>query len=125
MSKATIDAANFREKYCNGSVAFCIPYHRNWYYKSAGASLSPYLWHVEFSDRAVQEVGDGVIIVNLVSGAIAEGGGGTVEERGDFVVATRQWTDGRHVEISAPKALGAAVEFMMNGLEVYQAPEAQ
>lgn len=124
MAKAVVDAANFREKYCTSYIGFCVPYHRNWYFQSFGPNVSPYLWHVEFADHSVDEAGQGVIIFNLVQGPLG-GPDGAVTEQGDFVVASRQWTGNRHMEISAPKELRAAVEFMASGIEVYETPSAQ
>ncbi|NOS67418.1 MAG: hypothetical protein HOO67_03590 [Candidatus Peribacteraceae bacterium] len=118
MAKAVVDAQNFNQKYCSSHIGFCIPYHRNWYFQSFGANVSPYLWHVEVSDQSVDEAGQGSIVVNLVSGSF-EGTEGVAVEQGDFVVASRQWTGNRHIEISASKELRAAVEFMANGVEVY------
>lgn len=118
MSKAAVDAANFSTKYCSGHIGFCLPIHRNWYFQSFGANVSPYLWHVEVADHSVEDVGQGVIIVNLVSGTF-EGSEGVAVAGGDFVVASKQWTGSRHFEISGPKELKAAVEFMANGVEVY------
>ncbi len=121
MAKAKMDAGSFSQKYCTGHIGFCIPVHRNWFFKSFGANISPYLWHVEVSDVAIEEAGQGVIMVNLVSGALsASAAEGVAVSSGDFVVAQRQWTGNRHFEISAPAQLKAAVEVMANGVEVYQ-----
>ncbi len=126
MAKAQVDSANFNQQYCSSHIGFCIPFHRNWYFQSFGANVSPYLWHVEFADHAVENPGEGVIVVNLVSGAMADGQAeGVAVEQGDFVVAYRQWTGNRHFQITAPKELRAAVEFMASALVVYQAPEVQ
>ncbi len=122
MAKAQVDAANFKQTYCSSHIGFCMPYHRNWYFQSFGANVSPYLWHVEFSSQSVEEPGQGSIVVNLVAGAL-EGSEGAAVQQGDFVVASRQWTGNRHFEVSGPKELRAAVEFMANGLVVYEQPQ--
>ncbi len=119
MAKVKVDAANFNQKYCTSHIGFCIPYHRNWFFQSSGANVSPYLWHVEIADHAIENAGEGVIMVNLVSGAL-EGSEGVAVDQGDFTVASRQWTGNRHFEISGPKELRAAVEFIANGLSVYE-----
>lgn len=118
MAKAQVDATNFRFQYCNDHIGFCIPYHRNWYFQSSGANISPYLWHVEFADLAIEEAGQGIIVLNLVSGSL-EGSDGVAVDQGDFVVASHQWTANRHFEVTGPKELRAAVEFMAKGIEVY------
>lgn len=98
-----------------------MPVHRNWFYQSFGATVDPYLWHVEFGNTAVENVGDGVIIVNLVSGAFT-GAESTAEVHGEFVIAQKAWTGNRHVEISGPKELQIAVEYMARSITEYQAP---
>lgn len=122
MAKATVDSANFTQTYCSSHIGFCIPYHRNWYFQSFGATISPYLWHVEVGDQPVEEAGQGVIMVNLMAGPLS-GSEGVAVEQGDYVVAKRQWTGNRHFAVSAPTELRAAVEFMANGLTVYETPE--
>lgn len=119
MAKAQVDSANFNQRYCSSHIGFCVPYHRNWYFQSFGATVAPYLWHVEFADHSVDEVGQGAIVVNLVSGAF-DGAAGVATEQGDFVVASAQWTGNRHFEVSGPAELRSAVEFMARGIAVYQ-----
>ncbi|MBI2635864.1 hypothetical protein HYW84_00885 [Candidatus Peregrinibacteria bacterium] len=118
MAKAAVGQETFAVQYCNGHIGFCVPLHKYWFYKSFGSAVSPYLWHVEISSRPVEEAGQGVLVVNLVSGSLT-GPEGAAVAQGDFVVASRQWTGGRHFEISGPAELKAAVEFMANGVEVY------
>jgi hypothetical protein len=118
MAKASVDATTFTTKYCSGHIGFCLPMHRNWYFQSFGANVSPYLWHVEVSNQEVSDAGQGIIMINLVSGALA-GSEGVAVAQGDFVVASKQWTANRHFEISGPPQLKAAIEFMANGVEVY------
>lgn len=121
MAKAKADSTTFTQQYCTNHIGFCIPYHKNWYFQSFGANVSPYLWHVEVADHAVENVGEGVIMINLVSGSL-DGAEGVAVDQGDYVVASRQWTGNRHFEISGPKQLKASVEFMANGLSVYEEP---
>ena len=120
MAKVAVDATTFTTKYCSSHIGFCIPLHKYWFYQSFGANVSPNLWHVEVSDKSIDDAGQGVIMVNLVSGGLT-GTEGVAVAQGDFVVASRQWTGNRHFEISGPAALKAAVEFMANGVEVYSA----
>lgn len=118
MAKAAVGQETFTIKYCNGHIGFCVPLHKYWFYKSFGAAVSPFLWHVEISSQSVEEAGQGVLVVNLVSGALV-GPEGAAVVQGDFAVASRQWTGNRHFEITGPAELKAAVEFMANGVEVY------
>ena len=120
MAKAKVDATTFTQIFCSSHVGFCAPLHKSWYYNSFGAT-STTLWHVEVSSEAVEELGDGPLVVNLVSGALPAGvADESVVEQGEFVVAYRAWTNNRHFEISAPKALRDAVTYMIKALSVYQ-----
>ncbi len=118
MARAAVNSSTFTTTYCSSHIGFCVPVHKYWFYTSFGASISPYLWHVEVSDQSIEEAGQGVIVVNLAAGALT-GSEGVAIIQGDFAVASRQWTGNRHFEISGPKELKAAVEFMAHGIEVY------
>ena len=118
MARVAADTVAYSTRYCTGHIGFCMPLHKYWFYQSFGANVSPYLWHVEVSSSEITEVGQGVIIVNLAAGALSEPEGVAIDQ-GDFVVVSRQWTGNRHFEVSGPKELRAAVEFMANGIEVY------
>jgi hypothetical protein len=74
---------------------------------------------VEVADFDVEELGQGVIIVNLVSGEMS-GSENVAVEQGAYVVAQHQWTGGRHFEISGPKELKTAVEYMAANISTYQ-----
>lgn len=117
MAKAKVDATNFTQKYCSSHIGFCIPVHRNWFYKSFGAASSS-LWQVEISDHETENAGEGVIFVRLVSGALQGAEGVAVETEAGKVVASRQWTGNRHFEISGPAELKSAIEFIAAGLAV-------
>lgn len=122
MGKAAVDAASFNQQYCTGHIGFCVPYHKNWYFKSFGGNVSPWLWHVEFGNAAIETEGDGILIVNLTSGSLAAGEPeGSAIAQGDFVVAKRQWTGNRHFVVSGPAELKNAVEYMAQNIIVYQA----
>jgi hypothetical protein len=104
-------------------VGFCIPVHRNWYYYSFGATSS-YLWHVEVSAQEINNLGDGPLLINLVSGELPSSAfDGSVATQGDSVIGYRAWTNGRHFQIIAPAALQSAVQYMTNNLSVYQAAD--
>ena len=65
----------------------------------------------------LDDPGQGVIMVDLVSGELS-GAEGIAVDRGTDVAASRQWTGSRHFEVSGPKELKAAIEFMANGISV-------
>ncbi len=125
MAKAKVDAADFTQEYCSRHVSFCIPLHRNWYYVSFGATTT-YLWHLEVSSEEIDNLGDGPLIVNLVSGSLDPSiADGSVVQQGDFVIGYRAWTNGRHFEITAPAILKTAVQFITQNLSVYQPADTQ
>ena len=121
MAKVNMSAANWTGQYCSTHVEFCIPVHKNWYYASFGATSSS-LWHVEVSSETLETLGDGPISVVLLSGA-ASVPDGTVTVSGEQAVGVRAWTNGRHFEIRAPKALEAAVRYITQELKAAPAPQ--
>ncbi len=120
MAKAKVDSSVFTQPYCSRHVGFCTPLHKSWYYQSFGATSS-YLWHVEVSSQEVEKLGDGPLVINLVSGALNDSSlEGVTEVKGDFVVGYKSWTNNRHFEITAPVALKAAVAYMASNVTVYE-----
>jgi hypothetical protein len=115
MAKAKVDSANFTQQYCTTHIGFCIPVHRNWFFVSFGANVSPFLWHVELSDKEIESAGQGGISVNLVSGALTQPEGAAVSAGAD-VIAYRQWTGSRHFEVRGPAALKAAIEYIAQNI---------
>ncbi len=114
MQKAAVSDATFTQKYCTDHVGFCVPVHKNWYYASFG-SVTASLWHVEIGPTVVENVGDGVITIDLVGGAI-DSQDGTVTANGDDVIGYRAWTGGRHFVIKGPASLRTAIEYMTKGI---------
>ena len=118
------DTGSFTQSYCSSHIGFCVPLHKNWYYQSFGANVSPSLWHIEAGAGPIENTGDGVIMVNLVSGPVPGAQEGVAIDQADgTVVAYRQWTGNRHFAISGPKETKAAIEHMTQNLSVYQATE--
>ncbi len=121
MAKAKIDAGNWTQEYCSPvHLAFCFPIHKNWYFASFGATSSS-LWHVEVGPSSVEVLGDGPLVVALVSGA-ASVPDGTVNVEGEIVIGIRAWSNNRHFEIRAPKALEASVRYITQELKAAPAP---
>ncbi|MBU0766955.1 hypothetical protein KKF55_04215 [Patescibacteria group bacterium] len=120
MASDDISAGQWTQQYCTSHIDFCIPIHRNWWFKSFGATIS-YLWHVELSSEEISRLNDGPIHVNLVSGTIGskKATDGQVREQDNQIVGYRSWTDNRHFEIKAPIALGEAVRYITANLEEY------
>lgn len=122
MAKQNFAAANWTQAYCSPpTVGFCIPIHRNWYFKSFGAATAS-LWHVEVGAQAIENVSDGPIAVNLFGGSVSAKGISDQEIRddGQIVRGYREWTKDRHIEISAPSALRGAVEYMTQNLSAME-----
>lgn len=122
MAKQDFSAANWTQAYCAPTtISFCVPVHRNWYFKSFGAATEA-LWHVEVGSVAIENVTDGAIAVNLLGGSLASKGRTDNEVRveGSMVRGYREWTKERHIEIIAPAALESAVTYMtqhLSGME--------
>ncbi len=112
------------QKYCTSHIGFCVPVHKNWYYKSFGATTST-LWHVEFGMSDIQALGQGAISLNLISGTSAEAGGtdGQAIAKGGLIIAYKDWEGGRHLEIAADGRLTEAVTYMLSKLEQFAPAE--
>lgn len=125
MSKQRYDQdALWTQKYCTSHVAFCIPVHKNWYFKSFGATTSN-LWHVEFGIAAIDTLNQGPIVLNLVSGTTASLGvaSGLVRTQGKDVVGFMDWKDGDHFELIADARLKEAVSYMLSHITAYNPGE--
>jgi hypothetical protein len=122
MAKQNFSAANWTQAYCAPTtISFCVPVHRNWYFKSFGAATEA-LWHVEVGNVIIENVSDGAIAVNLRGGSLASMGRTDNEVRveGPVVRGYREWTKDRHIEVIAPAALESAVTYMtqhLSGME--------
>ncbi len=122
MARAAVNGGTFTQIFCTRHVGFCVPLHKSWYYNSFGATSSS-LWHIEVSSKDVEQLGDGPLIINLVSGVLDAGRDGSVRDSGGYVVGYRAWTDNRHFEVSAPVQMREAVLYIVQNFTVYQ-PEA-
>lgn len=118
MAEEEFTAEQWTQEYCSPHVGFCVPIHRNWWFKSFGATASS-LWHVEVSSEPVENLGDGTLLVNLVEGDIATSLAVDREVRmhGNFAVGYRSFSENRHFEISAPMDLKEAVQYMTENLK--------
>ncbi len=124
MAKADFSSAAWTQRYCTEHIGFCLPIHRNWWYKSFGYTTSS-LWYVEMGNEEIDAMGDGAIVVRLVEGDISTVGAtdGTVQTQGNMVVGYRSWDDDRHFEIVADARLEAAVSYLTQNLVEYQEDE--
>lgn len=119
MLKEEYASDRWTQEYCTSHVGFCVPVHKNWYYKSFGA-LSSVLWHVEMGALDVEKMGDGPIAVELKSGDVVSIGvaDGDVKIVGGKVIGYRSFSDSRHFEISAVDSLRVPVEYVTKSLSV-------
>ncbi|MDD5041493.1 MAG: hypothetical protein PHX87_06395 [Candidatus Peribacteraceae bacterium] len=122
MAKQNLATANWTQAYCAPpTIGFCVPVHRNWYFKSFGTA-SEALWHVEVGSLSIENISDGPITVNLFGGALSTKGiaDNEVRDDGSTVRGYREWTKDRHIEISAPSALMEAVTYMTQHLSAME-----
>lgn len=120
MAKQDHSAGFWTQQYCTGHIAFCIPAHKNWYYKSFGATTSN-PWHVEFAMEEIESLGMGPIVLNLVDGTVESVSGvdGGVQTKGEDVIGFKSWNDDTHFEIIADARLSAAVSYMISRITPY------
>jgi hypothetical protein len=119
MSQEKFTVDQWTQEYCTSHLRFCLPVHRNWWYKSFGTTASA-LWHLEIGNSPVLSIGDGPIVINLLRGDISDEQNMSVTTEGDTVVGFHTWSDDRHFEIRAHKDLTDAVTYMTKNLAKYQ-----
>ncbi|PIR48861.1 hypothetical protein COU80_04210 [Candidatus Peregrinibacteria bacterium CG10_big_fil_rev_8_21_14_0_10_55_24] len=120
MQEQDLSPEQWTQQYCTAHIGFCIPVHRNWWYRSFGTTTS-FLWHVELSSEEVQGLTQGPISVNLITGSVGakKATDGQVRIVGGTVTGYREWTENRHFEISAPAALETSVRYILDHLVEY------
>lgn len=109
MAKDKQGAENWTQQYCSSHIGFCFPVHRNWWFKSFGATSTTF-WHVEIGPSEMNNLGEGPLSVDLVSGNAASDGAVTVS--GDSAMGIRSWTGGRHIVVTGPANLEWAVRYI-------------
>jgi len=116
MARQDFADANWTQQYCTSHIGFCLPVHRNWWFKSFGTT-STALWQVELSSEPVLDLHDGPIAVRLLPGSRSTSDK-TVVTEGTAVTGYRDWTDNRHFEITADARLEGAVRYITEHLSV-------
>jgi len=122
MSAENFSPENWTQEYCSSHIGFCIPIHRNWWYKSFGTTTST-LWHVEVGNSPVLNLADGPISINLLYGdlsSLEDQETTTVQVHDDIIVGSRPWSGDRHFEIRASITLEAAVRYMIEHINPYE-----
>ena len=108
-------------QYCTGHIGFCVPIHKNWWYKSFGNTTS-HLWHLELSNKKIESLGDGPIVVKLVAGSIGskKATDKQVRVQANTVIGFRAWDDNSHFEIVADKSLENPVKYLTRELSKFE-----
>lgn len=121
MAAENFSAEHWTQEYCSSHIGFCIPVHRNWWYKSFGTTTTT-LWHVEVGNSPVLNLEDGPVSINLISGDLSLENQATSEVRvdNDTVVASRPWSGNRHFEIRTHAKLEAAARYMIDHVSSYE-----
>ena len=120
MAKEKLDDSLGTQKYCTSHVAFCVPVHKNWYFKSFGTTTKNQ-WHVEFGLAPIENMGEGLIILNLVNGPATsmDAVDGQIKVQGTDVVGFKDWKDNAHFELIADARLKAAVSYLLTHFTDY------
>jgi len=113
MAKDNMAPSLWTQRYCTKTAAYCVAVHKNWYFTSFGAT-STTLWHVEVGPQEINNIGEGPLSVNLVSGSTSMDGQVKAEAGG--VVGYKEWTNNRHFEIRGPSNLQTAISYMLTTL---------
>ncbi len=122
MKEDYTNSVRWTQSYCSTQMAFCIPAHKNWYYKSFGAT-PPALWRVEFdSVDQLETNGMGFITLRLLNGGSSAAGAtsGQIVVNGSQAVGFLDWDGGRHFEVSGDARLKGAIEYMIGHITANQ-----
>lgn len=117
MAGETFTPEQWTQEYCSAHIGFCVPVHRNWWYKSFGA-LSLHYWHLEMSAGPIEELHEGPLVVELDGESLQalDIEEGSIHTDGERVTGYRSWTNGRHFKIYADVSLRDAVEYITKNL---------
>ena len=121
MSHDSYVAERWTQEYCTSHLGFCIPIHKNWWYKSFGNTTTN-LWHVEMLNAPIDNIGDGVILVKLVSGTVGseKATDGQIRVQDDQVIGYRSWEGNMHFEVVANSALTEPVTYITQQISEFQ-----
>ena len=121
MSKDSYAPERWTQQYCTGHIGFCMPVHKNWWYKSFGNTTTS-LWQVEMLNMQIESIGDGVIAVKLIAGSVASKGATDrqVRVQGDQVIGYRSWEGDTHFEVIADARLVEPVTYITEHVTAYQ-----
>ena len=117
MAQEDLSPTRWTQQYCSSHIGFCVPVHKNWWFKSFGATTSS-LWHVEVSNAPLDSLGTGPLSINVITGTVEskKAVDGQVRVQGDSVIGFKSWSENRHFEIEAPRELEGAVQYITKNL---------
>jgi hypothetical protein len=108
--------SSWTQQYCSSHNGIRFPVRSDWWYHSFGATTSN-LWHVELNSEEIKNLGDGPVVVNLISGRLPEGqSDGSVVEANGTLTVYRSWTDNRHIQVSGPVELRTGMEYLAKNI---------
>ena len=121
MSKQNYSADQWTQEYCTAHKEFCFPVHRNWWYKSFGATSSA-LWHVEVSTSEIFDLWEGPIRIELFPAGVGskQASDKEVRSEGTTLVGYRNWLDNTHFEISGDPSLEEAIRYITDMIGEYK-----
>lgn len=112
------------QKYCSSHIGVCFPVRNDYWYTSFGATATS-AWHVELGAKQLENIGEGPIAIDLLNSRIPDGvSDGAVVEANGMVTGYKTWTGNKHFAVTAPAALRASVEFIVQGFAPYETPVA-
>lgn len=121
MSRQDLTPALWTQQYCTSHIGFCIPVHKNWWFRSFGTTSSE-LWHVEISSEPIESLQDGPIVLRLMTGVNTAPDGSVIVQNG-VAVYTKLWLTDQHIEIVADESLEDAVRYIGEHLDFYNPGE--
>lgn len=112
MVKYKVDGSTMTQQYCSSHAGFCIPVHKNGYWNAFGATGRA-LWHVEVGSAEITELGQGPLVVDVISGTLSDAGAsdGQVTTQGDQAVGYRAFGESKYIMVSAPAELQQLVSY--------------
>ena len=117
IAKENLAAERWTQEYCTSHIGFCIPVHKNWWFKSFGNTTADF-WHVELSNEEIESIGDGPIAIKLVNGTVGskKATNKQVRTQGNIAIGFRTWRNNQHFQITADAALIEVVRYITDGL---------
>lgn len=121
MARQDLSSALWTQQYCTSHIGFCIPVHKNWWFRSFGTTSSE-LWHVEISSEPIDALQDGPIVLRLLTGKNTLADGSVTMQDGKAIF-TKLWLTDQHIEIVADDSLQDAVRYIGEHITPFSSEE--